>query len=480
MSKIIKLDEYLEKIHNKLIIKIIECIGLDNDNVNFLKINKLYEKRIKDLSSPEEFKNNLSLILKENNKQELCDLLNVADEDLWEKDIFNGVDIAEGYNFKCSMTNEVAKNNFMDWLEESGYEYLIDNDGRFAVQCSDRKSQYTVQRTAEHLSSKWSRPDHGSIVDPLEKKSALKNISRPAMSDNASEKHEPTLAYRAKHVNEVELRKLAYGVLEGIMVTAKTGGDIDKAYDLVVDMFEDQGERVSIFCNELKEEFVNTFGEEFGIRQAFKHKTVGEDAIIRNDDTISEDEKDSGFHDDTHSPSPFSDDTRDDEECDEDIQESRTTRRKKRKDKKNQAELSNKLNQARAKAGDIDPATMVSNTRPITFPDKKAVADKEKARGKVDMDESKQLDENLMGAITGLSPMNRMRQLAGLDMDGVTTVTIEPTVDINIVQPVEEATQILCQAFEIYDTLDEECKNQFKAILINKMMESDDIETSDE
>ena len=110
-----------------------------------------------------ELQTNLVAALEAEDDQAVKDLLTVEE---WTTETFNGVDIAEGYNFRYHVTNEVAKNRMMDWLEEQGYDYLIDLDGRFAVRCPDRKSEYRVSRQFEHTMNKWDRGPVRKAVDP--------------------------------------------------------------------------------------------------------------------------------------------------------------------------------------------------------------------------------------------------------------------------------------------------------------------------
>lgn len=109
-------------------------------------------------------------------------------EETWTNETFNGVDIAEGFNYRCQVTNEVARGSIMDWLEENGHDYLIDNEGRFAVKCPDRKTEYSIARQFEHILNRWDRGPVGKAIDPDLVKQGLPQTSPgKALVDNVSE-----------------------------------------------------------------------------------------------------------------------------------------------------------------------------------------------------------------------------------------------------------------------------------------------------
>jgi len=333
MAKIIKLEEFLEKHHYNILKATAEALGLNpNSPADIEKIKEIMKKRTKNLISREKYELEQALInaLDNSDKDEVERLLNL-NETIWENDSMNYVDLLYEYTCRFVITNEVIKNNFMDWLEAKKIEYLIDNDGRFAIKCPTRKMQYLVNRKLEHLINKWDRPSRGKNIDFSKGKPPLGQISQKALNDSLNDdnfldifkennivqgpwkkevnkikinqdKIEPNHAYVALHLSPEQLFKYAYDLFVQKIIIGETGGDLFKA------LKEVENEIDQPLSDHIKRNIIakyeKEFGKEFAIQQAFKYRTANRNVLVKNE--VMEDEKDStSFKDTSHSLSPL-------------------------------------------------------------------------------------------------------------------------------------------------------------------------------
>ena len=165
-AKILHLSEYLEKIKSNITRSVAQVMGMNPDDSVVVEkagamIADAAEKKFN--GDMHEMQANLIAALE---AQDIEAIKNLLDTKEFNENTFNGVDIAEGFNFHCHVQNQVARSNVMDWLEEGGLDYLVDNDGRFAVKCPTRKVEYKVGRAFEHMMNKWDCGPINKAVDP--------------------------------------------------------------------------------------------------------------------------------------------------------------------------------------------------------------------------------------------------------------------------------------------------------------------------
>ena len=187
-GKIIKLDEYLEKHRWNIVRAVADALGMDpNDKDVLKKVDELMVEvaKTKFNNDIHELQTNLVAALDAHDAEAVQQIMAQPEE--FDETTFNGYDIAEGYNFHCKIENQLAKDNYMDWLEENNLDYLIDNDGRFAVKCPTRKVEYKASKAADHMMSKWDRGSIGKNVDPTVHKPGLTDIKRYGLNDNLDE-----------------------------------------------------------------------------------------------------------------------------------------------------------------------------------------------------------------------------------------------------------------------------------------------------
>lgn len=436
MAEIIKLDEYLEKHRHNILKATVAALGMDpNKTPDIEYMKKVFDQVSANLTSTEQHELEMTLVssLEAHDAEVVRDLLGL-NKITWENDSMDHVDIAKGYNYRCLLQNETARNNMMDWLEESGFDYLIDNDGRFAINCLSRESQYSANVKFEQFKNKWDRPSSGTNVDPEIRKTGLGNIKRPA--------------------------------LEG--------------------------------------------------------------GVIQRGKGMSEDQKDStSFKDTSHSMSPFSDETRDDEE-DEELKEIKSNfddlvEGKRKTAKQREKEAKEKLADKGSVEKGIGAKGLQKNKQKAGPQDTKKGKkgyDKKEGRKKVDVNENEmtelfgiwiqrlnehynsnnklvmthivrflkddlelneeetqeflndctdELNEEVMGPIMMMPQLARMKELAGLEPQcgtespdsSMMTVTIKPvapdpgTPNIKEMPGAKEAKDLMVQAFDIFDRLGE-------------------------
>ncbi len=502
MVNIIKLDEYLEKHRYNIAKATADALGMNSENSDDVQYTlDLYNKATEGLESVE--MNQLSLrltdALKAQDAEEIRTLLQVRDVDTWEEHSFDGVDIIEGFNFRCEMKSESSRNGLMDWLEENSVEYLIDNDGNFAIKCPSRKQHYHVNRYVENLSNKWERPSFGKNIDPTTTKKNLGNISRPALSDGINEadviqgpwgneprefERDPPMTpelsrkSRISYMTDEELFNHAYNALDTEIIHGSSGGNIDVALDYITSGYEpDQNKKLQGMRIALKNRYEEEFGRDFAAQRAWLKKTVGQDTIVR-DESIEEDAKDSNFKDSTYSESPFTDvdrDEKDEKKKNESIMEGNKNKKKK-KEKGIKAKVDDELETAKTGSDKVSSELSQGQYQPKTIPDKKKMANKKKGREKVTV-ESDKIEEGLLGDMPNLG---RMRELAGLKNENCSTpdgemmtIVVKPdpgTPKIEELPGVSEAKDLMSKAFDIYNTLPEESQGVFQSYMIANMM----------
>lgn len=510
MADIIKLDEYLEKHRYNIAKAVADALGMNSDDPSDVQYTlELFTSAMEGLPSVEQNRKELEIVaaLNARNVDKVRELMQVRDVDTWEEQSFDGVDIIEGFNFKCEMKSESSRNGLMDWLEENNVEYLIDNDGNFAIKCPSRKQHYHVNRYVENLSNKWDRPSFGKNVDPTQTKKNLGNISRPALSDGINEddnviqgpwgnkpeeykRQEPmtpemSRKSRIARMDDRELFRHAFNALDTEIVSGESGGNIDVALDYITSGYEpEENKRLQGMRIALKNRYEEEYGKDFAAQRAWLKKTVGQDAIV-NDEGMEEDAKDSLFKDDSYAESPFTDIDRDDEDDDnkkknESIMEGKKKKKKKSKKKQERetkAKVDDELETARTGSDKISSELGQKHYQPQTMPDKKAIADKKKGREKVTVENDK-IDEGLLGE---MPTIGRMRELAGMKSEdcgitpdaGMTTIIVKPdpgTPKIEELPGVSEAKDLMAQAFDIYNTLPEESQGAFQTYMISNMM----------
>ena len=516
MANIIKLDEYLEKHRYSIVKAITDALGMNvedpNDIQHTLDLYNEVTERLSSTTEQHQLEMDIVAALEAKDREAVKDLLQISDVDTWEGQTFDGVDIVEGFNYRCEMRSEASRNGLMDWLEENSLEYLIDNDGNFAIKCPSRKQHYHVNRYVESLLNKWDRPSFGKSVDPDIIRKGLGNISRPALSDGMYEGNVVQGPWKKKDprdhtyepvdpmtpeltkkmtiiaMSDEELFDHAYRALETEMTLGQSGGNIDVALDYIVSGYEsDQNKILQGMRNALKDRYEEEFGQEYGRQQAWKHGTVGKDTIVR-DEGLEEDAKDNLFPDTTHSASPFTDIDDEDEEDkkkNESIMEGKKKKRKKtakQREKEAKEKLDSEIEASKA-AAEENPASALSQGQfqAKTIPDKKKKDDKEKARKKVTVEENDKLDESVLGILTQMPTLGRIKELAGIPGkdcgitpdEGITTIIVKPdpgTPKIRDLPGVAEAKELITKAFDIYNTLPEDAQNIFKDYMISNMM----------
>lgn len=186
MADIIKLDEYLEEHRHNILVSIVEALGMNSSRKADIEyVEKALAEIASNLTPTEQqtLEETLTASLEESNIDLIREMLGLK-EITWENDSMDYVDVAKGYNFRCIMDSEITQNSFMDWLEEGGHDYLVDNDGRFAIKSANREQQYRISRQVDKLAGRWDRPDAGINVEPIIQKSALTDPSRPSLGED--------------------------------------------------------------------------------------------------------------------------------------------------------------------------------------------------------------------------------------------------------------------------------------------------------
>jgi len=472
-AKIIKLDEYLEQYKWNIAKSIAHVMGLNPDDPNEVKradqmIADAAEKKF--AGDVNELQINLVAALEVKDDEAVKDLLQIQEQE-WTEEAFNGVDIAEGYNFRCQMANEMAKNQFMDWLEESGVDYLIDGDGRFAIKCPDRRSHYHISRKVDHFSNKWDRGPVQKTVDPAARVKGLTDIARDnGLYDNVTEIAGSHPVYSPGTGKGIETgigpsmfpadKKKKHRYLDDDP-RGKVREDTDLPDDTdgaraVMQQFGGLSDKVRMRPDP-SVAFVWLVVDD-GKQQAWIVYIKEEDAEQIDDyaGTVSK-----------YFDKPG-----------QTVWEG-ITEGKKKTPKQREKEARKKLDdpeaQAKAASGQEDPAKKLKDPQyqHRVIPDKKKADSKKEARKKVDTSESAQIEEGVLG-MTNLPTVARMKELAGLEAsqpESITTVEIVPVENVSCEDgALDLATSRLNDVFKIYDMLDTCQKEEFRLRLINFLM----------
>jgi len=471
-AKIIKLDEYLEKYRWSIARSVAYVMGLNPDDQNDVKkadqmMAHAAEKKF--AGDIHELQTNLVAALEVKDDEAIRGLLQVQE---WTDETFNGVDIAEGYNFRCQMANEVAKNQLMDWLEESGVDYLIDNDGRFAIRCPDRRSHYHVSRKAEHFSNKWDRGPVQKTVDPAARVKGLTDIARDnGLYDNVTEIVGSHPVYSPGFGKGIETgigpsmfpadKKKKHRYLDDPRDKVREDTDLPDSPDGVQAIMQEFGglsDKVRMIPDP-QAEYVWLVADD-GKQQAWIVYIKDEDAEQIDDyaGTVSK-------YFDKPGQTVW-----------ESISEGKKKTAKQR-EKEAREKLEDPEEKAKAASGQEDPAKKLRDPQyqHKVIPDKKKEASKKKARKKVDISESAQIEEGILGMIN-LPTVARMKELAGLKViqkpESVTTIEEVPVENVSCEEEsaLSLAMSRLDDVFKVYDMLDREQKEQFRLALINLLM----------
>ena len=471
-AKIIKLDEYLEEYRWSIARSVAYVMGLNPDDPNEVKKADqmmAYAAEKKFAGDIHELQTNLVAALEVKDDEAVKGLLQVQDN---PNEAFNGVDIAEGYNFRCHLANEVAKNQLMDWLEETGVEYLIDNDGRFAIKCPDRNSHYHVSRRVEHFSNKWDRGPVQKTVDPAARVKGLTDIARDnGLYDN---------------VTEIAGSQPVYSPGTGKGIETGIGPSMFPADKKRKHKYLDDDPRGKV------REDADLPDSPDGVKVILQNFRVLDDKVRMVPDPSVEyvwlvvddkrhlawivyiKEKDAEDVDYNEAISKYFDNPG--QTIWEGKKKKKTT---KQREKAAREKLEDPEEKAKAASGQEDPAKKLQDPqfKHQVVPDKKKEASKKEARKKVDISESAQIEEGILGMIN-LPTVARMKELAGLDItqkpESVTTVEIVPVENSACVANDESAlalaTNRLDDVFKIYDMLNTSQKEEFRLILINVLM----------
>jgi len=471
-AKIIKLDEYLEEYRWSIARAVAYVMGLNPEDPNEVKKADqmmAYAAEKKFAGDIHELQTNLVAALEAKDDEAVKGLLQVQDN---PNEAFNGVDIAEGYNFRCQLANEVAKNQLMDWLEETGVDYLIDNDGRFAIKCPDRNSHYHISRRVEHFSNKWDRGPVQKTVDPTARVKGLTDISRDnGLYDN---------------VTEIAGSQPVYSPGTGKGIETGIGPSMFPADKKRKHKYLDDDPRGKVREDaDLSDspDSVKVILQNFRVL-ADKVRMVPDPSVeyvwLVVDDKrhlawiVYIKEKDVEDVDYTEAVSKYFD--KPGQTVWEGKKKKKTT---KQREKAAREKLEDPEEKAKAASGEEDPAKKLQDPqfKHQVVPDKKKEASKKEARKKVDISESAQIEEGVLGMIN-LPPVARMKELAGLNItqkpESVTTVEIVPVENSACVANDESAlalaTNRLDDVFKIYDMLNTSQKEEFRLILINVLM----------
>lgn len=473
-AKIIKLDEYLEEYRWSIARSVAHVMGLNPDDPNDVKKADqmmVHASEKKFAGDIHELQTNLVAALEVKDDEAVKGLLQVQE---WTEEAFNGVDIAEGYNFRCQMANEMAKNQFMDWLEESGVDYLIDNDGRFAIKCSDRKSHYHISRKVEHFSNKWDRGPVQKTVDPTARVKGLTDIPRSnGLYDNITEIVGSHPVYSPGFGKGIETgigpsmfpadKKKKHRYLDdGPRGKVREDSNLPDSPDgvrAIMQRFDDLSNKVRMVPDP-SVEYVWLVADD-GKQQAWI-------VYIKEEDAENVDY--------TEAVSKYLD--KPNQTVWEDVTEGKKKKKTaKQREKEAREKLKDPEAQAKAASGQEDPAKKLQDPRyqHKVIQDKKKEASKKQGRKKVDVGESAQIEEGVLGMID-LPTVARMRELAGLKItqkpESVTTVEIAPVENISCDEgsALDLAMSRLDDVFKVYDMLDCEQKEQFRLKLINLLM----------
>lgn len=471
-AKIIKLDEYLEEYRWSIARSVAYVMGLNPDDPNDVKkadqmMAHAAEKKF--AGDIHELQTNLVAALEVKDDEAIKGLLQVQE---WTDETFNGVDIAEGYNFRCQMANEVAKNQLMDWLEEAGVDYLIDNGGRFAIRCPDRRSHYHVSRKAEHFSNKWDRGPVQKTVDPAARVKGLTDIARDnGLYDNVTE---------IVGSHPVYSPGFGKGIETGIG-PSMFPADKKKKHRYLDDPKDDKVREDTDLPD--SPDGVQAIMQEFGglsnkVRMIPDPQVeyvwlVADDGKQQAWIVYIKDEDAEQVDDYAGTVSKYFD--KPGQTVWESISEGKKKTAKQR-EKEAREKLEDPEEKAKAASGQEDPAKKLRDPQyqHKVIPDKKKEASKKKARKKVDISESAQIEEGILGMIN-LPTVARMKELAGLKViqkpESVTTVEIAPVENVSCEGgALDLAMSRLDDVFKVYDMLDREQKEQFRLALINLLM----------
>lgn len=470
-AKIIKLDEYLEEYKWSIVRAVAYVMGLNPEDPNEVKKADqmmAYAAEKKFAGDIHELQTNLVAALEAKDDEAVKGLLRVQDN---PNEAFNGVDIAEGYNFRCQMANEMSKNQLMDWLEETGVDYLIDNDGRFAIKCPDRNSHYHVSRRVEHFSNKWDRGPVQKTVDPTARVKGLTNIERSnGLYDNVTEIAGTHPVYAPGFGKGIELgigpsmfpadKKKKHRYLDDPKDKVREDADLPDSSDSVKVILQN----FRVLAGKVR--MVPDPSVEYVWLVVDDKRQLAWIVYIK--------EKDVEDVDYTESVSKYFN------KPGQTVWEGKKKKKTaKQREKAAREKLEDPEETAKAASGQEDPAKKLQDPqfKHQVVSDKKKEASKKEARKKVNLGESAQIEEAVLGMIN-LPTVARMKELAGLEItqkpESVTTVEVVPVENSACVANDESAlalaTSRLDDVFKIYDMLNTSQKEEFRLILINVLM----------
>ena len=128
IAKIVKLDEYLAElvsINKPSIVKsIMNDMGVDEKTAKILNREMTFAQELQMMQA---HLGNISDEQKRIVSHVIMDPMLAT----MNNQPFGGIDIAEGYNFRRVVANDVARNNILDLLKDNGVKYLIDYNINF-------------------------------------------------------------------------------------------------------------------------------------------------------------------------------------------------------------------------------------------------------------------------------------------------------------------------------------------------------------
>lgn len=480
-AKIIRLSEYLEQYRHSIVKSVAHALGMNPENRQDLeKVDEMMVVAAENkFGSMVELETNLIAALEDHDDEAVKNLLNVKE---FTEETFNGVDIAEGFNFRCHVKNEVARGNIMDWLEEGGLNYLIDNEGHFAVKCPNRKVEYKVTRAFEHMTNKWDRGPIGKAVDPDLTKQSLADIKHFGLNDG---------------VNEIAASQPT--------VSPGTGKGVETG--LGPSMFPaDKKKKTTYFDDEELDDMVKEGPQQYPDNEDGARQLMADEFANLSDNTeiipdpsvanvwlaIDHDQKmawivylaDSDAEDVDYEEAVSKYSKRNLEtgreywESAGHLTESKGKKKKRKTAKQREKAAKEKLaSMGPAAAGTAEKIMKdfgLTGTDTERMEREKRHKKKKEMRKKVGVDEETlKLDENVMGMI-GMPNIGRMKELAGLPNDTAITVTTEltqqETPSCEEYSGLDLAMSKLEEVFKVYSALSCEEKQEFRKNLIDCLM----------
>jgi len=483
-AKIIHLSEYLEQYRHNIVKSVAHALGMDPENQ--LDLKKVDDMMVyaaeRKFGSMVELETNLIAAVEAHDDKAVKDLLDVQE---FNTETFNGIDIAEGFNFRCQVENEVARSSVMDWLEEGGLDYLIDNEGRFAVKCPTRKVEYKVTRAFEHMTNKWDRGPVRKAVDPDTVKKGLTDIKRFGLSND---------------IDEIAASQPSVSPGTGKGVETGLGPSIFPA---------DKKEKTRHFSDEELENMVNEEkpryqDNEDSVRQLM---TDFNPPLSDNTEILPDPSTANVWLAIDHGNQLawivyLADEDAEDVDYDEAVSKysrrNPVTGREHFESAKNLTEAKGKKKRKTAKQRERDAKEKLDQMGPVgsgtaeqimkdfgltgTDADRmdkeKKHKEKKEQRKKVDVDEATKIDENILGML-GMQNIGRMKELAGMPTPDDTTITVTAEPITQETPSCEEYTGLdlamnkLEDVFKVYSVLPCEEKAEFRKRLIDYLMKDD-------